>query len=197
MKNRKKLFLERIKDYEKKRETMSEYIKKEYIGEDGVATINLNLDNVEPFNPLSLDNQLSINPEIISYIDEKVYPIPAPIPIKILIHGNIDDNNKQKIINKLHEHYNLQLSDKKLDLRINTFRSLALFIIGIILLGIFLWLSSSTVNKMWCEILSIVSTLIIWEAAYSFIIERHELRINYYDAAQLAIANIEFKQTKL
>lgn len=192
MKNRRKIFIEQIKKYEEKKKTMSEYIKEEYIDASGIAVIDVNLDNFEVFNPLSMGKQRTLNKEIIEYIDEKSYPIPVDIPIKINIYGSFEDAVKEEIINKLQEHYDLMLNDKKFDLKINAIRSSVLFIIGVILLIFYLLLANFTVNKLWYEILSIVSTFIIWEAADFFILERNALRISYYEIAQMVICEKTF-----
>lgn len=192
MKNRRKIFIEQIKKYEEKKKKMSEYIKEEYIEASGIAVIDVNLDNFEVFNPLSMGKQRTLNKEIIEYIDEKSYPIPVDIPIQINIHGSFDDTVKEEIINKLQEHYDLMLNDKKFDLKINAIRSGALFTIGVILLIFYLLLANFTVNKLWYEILSIVSTFIIWEAADFFILERYALRVSYYEIAQMVICEKTF-----
>lgn len=192
MKNRRKIFIEQIKKYEEKKKKMSEYIKEEYIDASGIAVIDVNLDNFEVFNPLSMGKQRTLNKEIIEYIDEKSYPIPVDIPIKINIHGSFDDTVKEEIINKLQEHYDLMLNDKKFDLKINAIRSGALFTIGVILLIFYLLLANFTVNKLGYEILSIVSTFIIWEAADFFILERYALRVSYYEIAQMVICEKTF-----
>lgn len=192
MRNRRKIFIEQIKKYEEKKKKMSEYIKEEYIDASGIAVIDVNLDNFEVFNQLSMGKQRTLNKEIIEYIDEKSYPIPVDIPIKINIYGSFEDAVKEEIINKLQEHYDLMLNDKKFDLKINAVRSSVLFIIGVILLIFYLLLANFTVNKLWYEILSIVSTFIIWEAADFFILERYALRVSYYEIAQMAICEKSF-----
>lgn len=192
MKNRRKIFIEQIKKYEEKKKKMSEYIKEEYIDASGIAVIDVNLDNLEVFNPLSMGKQRTLNKEIIEYIDEKSYPIPVDIPIKINIYGSFEDRVKEEIINKLQEHYDLMLNDKKFDLKINAIRSSVLFTIGVILLIFYLLLANFTVNKLGYEILSIVSTFIIWEAADFFILERYALRVSYYEIAQMVICEKTF-----
>lgn len=189
---KRKMFKEQIKNHKTITKNWDKYLNEEYGCENGFATIKVNLEGQEIFNPLSMNQQLTLNPDIISFIDELVYPVPAEIPVVIKIYGVSDYNSKTKIENILKEHYDLRLKDKKLDLKINFVKSLSLFIFGIILLAIYFFLANYMKEGVWYEVLSILSSFIIWESADYAIIERNALKVSYFDTVQLALAKIEF-----
>lgn len=190
---RRKIFIEEVKNYEKRKQSLSEYVKNEFLDADGYAAIDVDLTSVELFNPLSMGKQMTVNTQIIDYIDERVYAVPVDVPVKIVMHGSISKEDKENLLSALHEHYDLNLNDKKLDLRINTIKSVALFVIGFVLLAAYFLLANFMGEGVWYEILSIVATFVMWEAADFFILERHTLRVAYYEAAQLALIKIEFE----
>lgn len=191
-KERIKTFKKQIKKYKQNQKHLSNYLADEYDCNNGYATIDINLKDQEIFNPLSMGKQKSLNNAIYDFIDELIYPIPAYIPVKIYIHGVSDEKMKQEITQMIQEHYDLNLKDKEIDLKINLARSITLFGLGIIMLGIYFFLANFMKEGVWYEVLSIISSFIIWESADYFVLERHSLRISYNDAAQIALAQVEF-----
>lgn len=191
-KERIKMFKKQIKQYKQNQKHLSNYLVDEYACNNGYATIDINLKDQEIFNPLSMGKQKSLNPDIYAFIDELIYPIPAEIPVQIKIHGVTDEKTKREIEQMIHEHYDLNLKDKEIDLKINLARSITLFGLGIVMLGVYFFLANFMKEGVWYEVLSIISSFIIWESADYFVLERHSLRISYKDAAQIALAMIEF-----
>lgn len=184
-------FRTKIAEYEKNYESNFEYIKKEYLDEDGNAVININLSGMEIYNPLTVGHQRELIPEIYSTIDSKVYPIPAEIPIILNFYG-VQREDRSQVEALVKEHYGLVFKDKKIDLHINRVKYISMFVIGGLLLALYFMLSNSPINELWYEFLSIIATFIVWEGADFAILERRSLKIAYYDAAQTVLAKFRF-----
>lgn len=196
MKQRRKLFIEQVKGYAKKKKMMKKAKDISSVDASGFALIEVNLNQFEIYNPLSIPPNRTLNQDILTYIDEQSYPIPVDTPIQIRLYGDVDEQEQKEIIHRLQEYYDFRLKDKMADLKNNAIHSSVLFIIGILLFVLYFLLANFTVNQVWYEILSIIATFIVWEAADFFILERATLRLQYYEIAQLAICEKGFAKNK-
>lgn len=193
---KRKLFITKLKDYQTQNKGITDYVNQKHIDSEGFAIIDIDLSDTPLYRNMSYGKQLELNPEIFTYLDDKVYFIPIERPIKLRISG-VSEPDRQVVSRLIKEHYNLKLNDKKADLKENSVKSLSLFVIGALLLALYFVLGNYSVNLVWYEIFSIVATFIIWESADFFILERRSIRVAYYDTAQMVFADIVFIDEKI
>lgn len=172
---------------------MESYIKKEYLDELGKAAVNIKLDSFSAaLDPFSCGKQQSLSSELIDFIDKKIYPVPLKYALRLNIVGELSTEEKSRLTELIHEHYFLEVQDKKLDMKFLMIKIAALVLIGIAVLSFYFAVQNSW--DMFTEILSVIGTFALWEAAYSIILEWREKRYSYLSAAQAAAAEIDFSK---
>lgn len=168
------------------------------LSDDGKAYINVDLTNIDsPFSIFSYDRRL--NQEIYDYIDNEAFYLRASIPIVI----NFDDGNrysqelKDRIRKTVIRHYSLQYEDNRLEWKKTLLFGFLLLGIGLgalltyILLSIFV-LGPKEIDRIYIEIICIISWVFIWQSVDHFFFTGHDKRINIYNAGQLALAEVRF-----
>lgn len=173
---------------------LRKYIEEEYI-EDGVAVINIALyDGFEVFEPLTSGKQLELNQDIYDLIDRKSNLIPASVPIAVCFTGRkLAEAEQNTIHNLIYEHYFAQMQDLAWDQRSNRHKMWALLGFGIALITAYFLLAVNFDNLVLLEILSIIGSFSVWEAADCFFVERREIRKNLIFNRQLLDMNILYK----
>ncbi len=193
-KERRKMLIKKISEFEQSNSGIKEYIANEYLDENGTAVIEINgYCGLVWFEPLSSGKQLELNSEIYEYIDKKVKGIPINYFIKLkFINSNLSEDKKQRIKNQIKEHYGLILKERNIKLKFNIIKILGLFIFGVLLLAISFALNKSQLGEIVVEILSIIASFSLWEAADFYLFERNQLKFQRLNAGQIAIAEVEF-----
>ena len=163
--------------------------------DDGKAYINVDLTKVEsPFSVYSYDTR--VDPEIYAYIDSAAFYLRTTVPVVI----NFDDGGrytqelKDKIKRAVIRHYALEFEDRMHEHKRKMLFGWLAFAIGVILLG-----TSITLNvfvedniRIFFEIITILAWVFIWQSADTFIFAGHERRVDIYNSAQLAVAEVKF-----
>jgi hypothetical protein len=153
------------------------------------ATIELYIpDGQQVFNPLTEGRQKSLDALIYDTIVHKASFIPSFIPVAIRLRGNC---NLDQIQDCLQEECYLELKKRKIAMLSNTWRSICLFVFGAVVLCIWILLQKYNLLEIYSQIISIVGTFALWEAADSFILIRKDLRREYMKAGQIASAEYE------
>ena len=185
---------QRIKAYEQRQRPLHEYLQDEYLDENGVAVVDVDLTGQSLYNPLTMGKQQDLDPAIYATLDDKIYYIPSAVPVTIRLHG-VAESEHSTVQALLSKHYGLRLRDKKQDLRLNTIKSCILYVLGIALLAFYFLLAKAPINVVGYEVLSIVATFVIWEATDAAVLQRSSLRVAYWEAAQMALAECTFVAT--
>ncbi len=174
--------------------SLREYVKQEYLDAEGNAVIDVHLyEEIELFDPLSMGKQTDIHPEIIEFIDRKTNLIPGTNPIIIRFHGGrLSEEDKKQAEECLREHYSVVLHDRAWDLRANNMQLILLSIIGIALISLYLFCALKLEDSIFLEVLSIIGSFAVWEAADRFLIERTAIRRDMMAIAQQKIQTVEF-----
>ena len=177
-----------------KRIKVEEYIKKEFLDDDGYYTIIINLyDGFSLYNNLSVGKQLELNSEIYNYIDTKSMVIPYSYKLKVKFIGRKLDNEDKKMIEYLiREHYYVVKEKVKSDLRKLTIKMYLLLLLGFILLAVYFLIFRKIVDSLFLELFSIIGTFSIWESFGIYFFDRKELLNTYYDSLQNFEQVIEF-----
>lgn len=185
--------INRVKQYEKQRKSLREYVDREYV-EDGRAVVNVLLqEECSLYEPFSYGCQKELSGDIYDYIDSKIYYIPVHYQITIrFLNSNLPEQEEKKVSSYIKEHYTLILQDKRLDLKINKLKIVSLTILGFLLLGLYFLFEITIPNPLFIEFLSIAGTFSLWEAVDFHLLERRQMKAEWLNAGQSAICEIEF-----
>ena len=174
-----------------KKKDLLDYIQR-IRDEDGNAVIDVNLCEETLYEPLSLKGDKDLSGEIYDYIEAQANVIPAHIPLRIRMHGDILEEDRAKIPEIMHRHYTMKSFDIAWDLMANLRKMLFLAIFGLAVLAVYLVLALTGKNVLFTEILSIVGSFSLWEAADALLLERPHLRREYKNNEQNLNQKIEF-----
>lgn len=181
----------RIKQYSNYEFSVKEYIDKKYKkGDEYVIQLDIKTfeDFIEPYS----ESQPILKKEIGEYIERVSYDIPAYVSISIQLVDYFTEEEKKKIEAMINSYFGLQVGDKIIDLERNSQKAIILFVVGIMILWIFLILSYQKMDSVILEIMSITGSFAIWEFVNTIWLERGSLHIGKMNSGQLATAKIEF-----
>lgn len=165
------------------------------VEDDGKAYINVDLTKVEsPFSVYSYNKR--VDPEIFAYIDSAAFYLRASVPVVINFDdgGRYSDELKEKIKYAVIRHYALEFEDRMHEHRRRTafgFIALAIgliFLVATIILNFFL----DDKIRVFLELITILSWVFVWQSIDIFFFAGHERRVDIYNSAQLAVAEVKF-----
>ena len=194
MKKQIKQLSQKVRQLEQTGQPYENYIRQEYEVQGDVAQVHIDLyEGLEVYNPFSMGIQRALNPEIYTFIDEKIQYLPYAYSVKLCFHHKgISAREQQEIIGKLKEHYGVILHDKRIDLKLNAIKSGGLAVVGFAALSVYFLPIFSKVAEVLAELLSIVATFSLWEAVDFYWLERKQIRMEWLNAGQIAISQVEF-----
>lgn len=177
-------------------QTLHHYIEQEYMDADGYAAIDVCLyEGLELYDPMSVGRQRDLNQEIYDFIEQKANIIPAQVPLKIRFHGgNLSPEQKKEIQCLLSEHYTVMLHDKAWDKRINRRKLFGMTVVGVVFLSLYFFFALKREDGLFLEILSVIGSFALWEAADCMILERREINTEILNTAQHLTQDIEFME---
>ncbi len=174
-----------------KQELLS-YIER-IMDKDGNAVVDVSLgDDVALYDPLSLKGEKDLNGEIYDYIEAQTNVIPANIPLRVRLHGNFPQEEREEIKKSMQRHYVMKSFDVSWDMLANLRKMIFLAAFGAIMLAIYLFLAITGKNVFLTELLSIIGSFSLWEAADSLLLERPRLRREYRNIEQSLNEKVEF-----
>lgn len=165
------------------------------VEDDGKAYINVDLTKVEtPFSLYSYNRR--VDPEIYAYIDSAAFYLRASVPVVINFDdgGRYSDELKDKIKRAVIRHYALEFEDRMHEHKRRIgFGFIALFVgliflVTTVLLNFFL----NDDIRVFLELITILSWVFIWQSIDIFFFAGHERRVDIYNSAQLAVAEVRF-----
>lgn len=165
------------------------------VEDDGKAYINVDLTKVEsPFSVYSYDTR--VDSEIYAYIDSAAFYLRASVPVVINFDdgGRYSDEMKEKIRRAVIRHYSLEFEDRLHEHRRRIIFGWLSLIIGI------LFLTASVLAHyfikedyaVFFELITIISWVFVWQSFDNFFFAGHERRVDIYNSAQLAVAEVKF-----
>ncbi|MCR4707440.1 MAG: hypothetical protein K5746_05770 [Clostridiales bacterium] len=77
--------------------------------------------------------------------------------------------------------------------RFNSLKMLYMVLIGVAFILLYLLLAYNQDDNLFLEILSVIGSFAMWEAANCFFLERMEIKKKLYDTAQLLTAEVAFE----
>ena len=165
------------------------------VEDDGKAYINVDLTKVDtPFSIYSYDKR--VDSEIYAYIDSAAFFLRASVPVVINFDdgGRYSDELKDKIKKAVIRHYALEFEDRMHEHRRRLAFGWLSFFIGLIFLGLSVTLNFLLEDKVriFLEIITILSWVFVWQSVDIFFFSGHERRVDIYNSAQLAVAEVRF-----
>ena len=162
------------------------------LDDEGYAVVDVCLDEENLYDPLSLKGQKDLNGAIYDYIEAQTNVIPAHVPLRIRFHGNLPETEQEEVRQMMRRHYTMRSLDISWDLFANFRKMLLLALFGAAVLAVYLYLALTSENALMTEILSIVGSFSLWEAADAFLLERPHLRRENKNNEQSFAQRIEF-----
>lgn len=162
----------------------------------GDVAITVKVEEEEQiFSQFDYDTNEKLNDEFASYIRDKARSAPVKSDISIKIYTPL--NLKQKEVeDAIHNKFKQDYLQNQADKKTNLWFSFAMFVIGLISLGL-LFLSYSYFRNDYADaILEIVAWVFMWEAVDAFFLERAKLRKRQLTLLKLYVANVEVKKYK-
>ena len=163
--------------------------------DDGKAYINVDLTKVEsPFSVYSYESR--VDPEIYAYIDSAAFYLRTAVPVVINFDdgGRYSEELKDKIKKAVIRHYALEFEDRIHEHKRRTYFGLIAFIIGLLFLGTSIIFNIFVKDqiRIFFEIITILSWVFVWQSIDIFFFAGHERRVDIYNSAQLAVAEVTF-----
>ena len=194
---KKEVFKERMNAL--KKDTNGKYSNgrfvEERLQEDGRVRIDVNVpDETELFDSLAPEGSGKLNPNVIRYIDEQAYFVPAEYDLTVNFVGReVSPQQQKQIENALHDHYNMQVYDKLDDIKNNRRLGIFLMVFGVLALAAYFFITLFAKNPVFEEVVSIVGTFSIWEAVDCWLINGHHTKVELNNALQMALIKITFQ----
>ncbi len=171
-------------------EEVIEYVKS-IRDDEGYAVVDVDVSDTALYNPLGMGAERDLNGEIYDFIDAQTNIVPAEIPLRIRFHG-APEEEQENIKKAMERHYILKSLDVSWDLAANFRKMLLLTIFGVIVLALYFYFAFTRDDVFFAEILSIVGSFSLWEAADAFLLERPHLRRENKNIEQSLSQRLEF-----
>ena len=174
------------------RETGSALI--DNFNDNGRARIDVDLTDAELYAPMSRGRLRRLNDEIFEHIEYTANLLPTLVPLRVVFCGVEPDPQERERVRELYErHYKVAMRDKLRDRRRNTSKMLYMILVGVVFLAIYLILALNSEDNIFLEILSIIGSFSLWEAANCFLLERRDIQRELMAVAQFLTAEIVFE----
>ncbi len=185
---------ELIKDYSNKNR-LNKYIREEFLTSDGDAHIYIKLsDKYELFDKRTSEQQLDINQEIYSFIDDKSSVLDSNIPLHFHIIGLKLNEKEQENINRIiKEHYSIELYKKQREYRLNKDKAITQVLLGVILLlfygVVYIWTNSAFL----LEVFGFLFSFALWQAFEICMYTLSEIKHDTKSIAQKQLMDVDFE----
>jgi len=132
-----------------------------------------------------------ISSDVSDFLDSSIKGVLPSEEIKIVIKSNvIDDSEKEIDKQAIKNHYDLARINIERRLITNGGISLIMFLVGLFVIGLLIFLDQMNVQKIWTTIVEIAGWVFIWEAVDKFFIERKSLKLEKIYALKMINAEI-------
>ncbi len=142
-------------------------------------------------NPFSTINNMMPSPEVIDYLYKASELSPLRLKLRIIFDAAVDKAKLQKVYTT---YLSAALAIELKKLRRNTFTILLLLLAGAVIITLS-FLLDSHFDKTFVEILSILGSFSIWEAADVGFFARHDIKKEIQQTLRLINAEWEQKNT--
>ena len=177
----------------KQTEEVIEYIES-LKDEQGRACLDLNVTGgVELYDPLSYGKDRDLNGKIYQFIDHRASIVPTVIPLHLRIHGGpFSEDERENIAAVMSRHYATRANDVTVEMMRNHNKLLLMLLLGGTVLALGVYLSVAHEVGVLSEVLSIVASFALCEAATTFLIDQPGLKREYGKLMQSKKMTLEF-----
>lgn len=170
------------------------YIKKEFITEDGDADIYINIDEkYDLFDSRTVGNQIDLEENVYSFIEEKTSMLGNHIPISLHIIGCDFTPHEQGIIRHiLKEHYAIELYKVQQNYTKLKHKIIGLIIIGLLAFIIYSYLYFLDNFNYLGEVFGFLFSFSLWEALDCIIYSFSEVKDQREAVTQNLLINVYF-----
>ncbi len=141
---------------------------------------------------MSIAKSPRLNTEIFEYIEGNTELLPSLVPLRVVLHG-VPEGEREAVTALFRQHYRVIMQQQLWEQRFNGFKMLYMGLIGAAFILLYLFFALRREDNLFLEILSVIGSFALWEAANCFFVERREIRRKLYDTAQLLTAEIAFE----
>ena len=159
--------------------------------DDGRARIDVDLTEEQIYAPMSRGKQQRLNGEIFEHIEQTANLLPALVPLRVVFYG-VEPDSRESVQSLYRSHYNAVVQDKLWDKHSNTRKMIYMILVGVVFLALYFLLMLHSEDDMFLEILSIIGSFSLWEAANCFLLERRNLQRELMAVAQFMTAELAF-----
>ena len=186
---------EKIKQYSNK-QYLDDYIKNEYLTDDGDADIYIKLSNKHQlFDERTINNQLDLNNEIYEFVEEKTSMLDCNVQIQFHILGlNLTKEEQGRVQHIMKEHYAIELY--KIQKEYIRYRNeiFKLILIGILSLTFYGFLYFNTTFDFFIEVFCFIFSFALWQGIENIIYDFKDVRMTRNDITQNLLMNVVFDE---
>lgn len=194
MNNFKKELKEKIKLYSNEK-YLDEYIKKEFLTNDGDADIFIYLNNIDDLvDSRTRGNQTELNSEIYEYFESKSSMLENDTKISFHIEGiNLTNKDKELVRHLFKEHYAIELYKVQREYNDIKNKIMKLVLIGLVSFICYIFLFFNTSFDFFVEVFGFIFSFALWEGFDAMIYSLSEAKDNREAVTQNLLTEIKFE----
>ena len=191
-------FQEKMEEVLKKVSTpayVNDYIKKEFLTDDGDADLFLNIEKREDlFDTRTVDQQKDLAFEVYDFIEEKTAILSSDMKIHLHITGMYLSPREQELVRHiLREHYAIELNKVQRPYIKYRNRIITLILFGILIFLIYSLLFFLTNFTFLLEVLGFMFTFALWEALDIYISDLNDVKSERIEITQNLLLEVDFE----
>ncbi len=169
-----------------------DYVKKNYIREDGKAVIPIYLSSIDSLYMKHDYKKMVLSDEICNYIEEIASIIPFKYDIVLQFHcHDIDVAEQERIRKVIKNNYGMEIDDIDYENRFSLYISIFLFFVGTLIL-IVAYMFESTFLEVIQEFLVIVGWVFLWDMLEELLFTYNKRKLERLNKLQLYDSSVEF-----
>ncbi|MBQ4032191.1 MAG: hypothetical protein II625_10590 [Bacilli bacterium] len=168
------------------------YIEKYYYKNDKVV-IPVLLEKISDLYMKHDFKQMELSYSVADYIEEIAYMVPVNIDLEIEIHcPKVNMATQKQIKDAIKNNYGMEIDELDYDRNVKNKRSLILFIVGIIILALYILVEKYANSTILSELFCIFWWVAIWNVIEIQTLEKREYKDERLNYQQLYEAKISF-----
>lgn len=191
-------FQEKMEEVLKKvssRSYVEDYIKKEFVTDDGDADLFLNIEKREDlFDSRTVDQQKDLTFDVYDFIEEKTAILSSNMKIHLHITGMYLSPREQELVRHiLREHYAIELNKIQRQYIKYRNRIVTLVLFGVLVFLIYSLLFFLTDYTFLLEVLGFMFTFALWEALDCYITDFSDVKSERIEITQNLLLDVDFE----
>ena len=174
---------------------LENYIRKEYLTDDGDADIYIYLNSIDDLvDSRTRGNQTELLSSIYEYFESKSSMLENDVKIKFHIEGlDLTNNDKELVKHLFKEHYAIELYKAQNDYKEIKNKIIKLVLIGIVSFICYVFFFFNTSFDFFVEVFGFIFSFALWEGFDAMIYSLSEAKDNREAATQNLLTEIKFE----